>query len=455
MDCGGRAGTRPVGMTTLTAEPIRGLEVRRLAVKILAAVLEKQESVDDAFETEDALGLLAARDRGFLLILVLTALRRRGEINAVLARYLAKPLPRKSGATYAILTLAVAQLLFLDTPAHAAIDLAVQSARLDRNAMHFTGLINAILRKVSTEGKQALDGLDSAVLNTPDWLLARWVKRYGSPVARAIAMANSSEPAIDVVTRGDAAAWADRLSGVLLPSGHIRLPTGMGAIGELPGFAEGAWWVQDAAAGIPARLFGDLHGKTALDLCAAPGGKTLQLCAAGGRVTAVDSSATRAERLQDNLRRLKFSADIITEDVLDLSTADLFDAVLLDAPCSSTGTIRRHPELPYLKSEAQIASLAVLQRKMLLSAALRVRPGGMLVYCTCSLEPEEGEEQISRFLSHNTDFSLVPVVASNHGLPEASVAEAGWLRILPQMSIGGMQGLDGFFAAAMRRRCSE
>jgi 16S rRNA (cytosine967-C5)-methyltransferase len=345
----------------------KGLEVRLLAAKTLEAIFERQLTLEEALDQEPAVAKLEPRDRAFLATLLLTTFRHLGEIKAVVGSHLAKPLPRKAGPANLILWLAATQLLFLDTPPHAAIDLAVQSARMNTNATHFSGLINAVLRKVSAGGKQALLKLNAPRLNTPDWLWNRWKRGYGEETAKLIASAHGAEPALDLAPKADPEIWAERLGATLLPGFHIRLPENHAAITALPGFDEGAWWVQDAAAGMPVLLFGDLNGKTALDLCAAPGGKTLQLVAAGASVTAIDVSGARLQRLRENLMRVGLAAEVIEDDVLSLGMTGEFDAVLLDAPCSATGTIRRHPELPYLKDDEQLGQLMALQHSMLLA----------------------------------------------------------------------------------------
>jgi 16S rRNA (cytosine967-C5)-methyltransferase len=426
----------------------KGLEVRLLAAKTLEAVFDSQLTIEEALDREPAVSKLEARDRAFLVTLLLTSFRHLGEIQKVIGTHLAKPLPRKSGPANLILWLGAAQLLFLDTPPHAAIDLAVQSARMNTHATHFSGLINAVLRKVSAGGKDALQKLDAPRLNTPDWLWKRWRRGYGEDLARLIAGAHGAEPALDLAIKNGPVHWAEKLGGTLLPGGHVRLAANHGAITGLPGFSEGAWWVQDAAAGMPVLLFGNLKGKSALDLCAAPGGKTLQMAAAGATVTAVDISAMRLQRLRENIARIGLEAEVLEGDVLDLGMTAQFHAVLLDAPCSATGTIRRHPELPYLKNDVHLGDLISRQREMMMAASERVCPGGMLVYATCSLEPEEGEEQVGWFLSRNSGFELAMPPTS---IPSHFIAPEGWLRILPHMSIGESQGLDGFFAAGMRR----
>ena len=428
-----------------------GLAVRTLAVEALAAIFERAVSFDDFVDAHDGVKALQPRDRAFLMILVLTALRHKGEIDTVVSGFLAKPLPRKSGTAAWILLTGAAQLLFLDAAPHAVIDLAVRLAKQDHDATHFSGLINAVLRKIAVEGKAKLAGAGGSGFNTPQWLWSRWADAYGIDIAHAIARANALEPPLDISVKDNPDLWAQRLDGEVLPTGTVRIANPKGAVDALPGFDEGSWWVQDAAAAIPAKLFGDAAGKSALDLCAAPGGKTLQLAVAGASVTAVDSSAARLERLRDNLKRTSLEATIITGDMLAIDTTDRFDCVLLDAPCSATGTLRRHPDLPFLKTSAQIDGLATLQRKLLRKAASLVKPGGCLVYCTCSLEPNEGENQITAFPKAHEDFTVKPVVPGEAGIESHFVTAAGYFRSLPFMTVGKSSGLDGFFAARLTR----
>lgn len=433
-----------------SAVETQGLETRRIAATLLRTCIARKLTVEEALAGSEAAAALSSRDRAFLSTLLLTSFRHRGEIESILARFLDKPLPRKSGATRDILAIAVTQLLFLQIAPHAVIDIAVRSAKADRNAVHFSGLVNAVLRKAVSSGETLLEGLDSPRLNTPDWLWARWSKSYGEPLARRIAESHTQRPGLDLSFKGDSSPWREALGADPLPNGQLRLKPGHPPVSELPGFQEGAWWVQDAAATIPARLLGDVAGTHILDLCAAPGGKTMQLAAAGAQVTAIDISEQRSRRLRDNLARLGLSADIRTQDVLSEDLSGSWDGVLLDAPCSSTGTIRRHPELPYLKEERQVLELAGLQRRMLRHAAKLVKPGGTLVYCSCSLEPEEGESQVRSFLRQNDQFEILP--AAGAAIPEEAQCAEGWVRTLPFMGFDGSPGMDGFFAAALRRR---
>jgi 16S rRNA (cytosine967-C5)-methyltransferase len=331
-------------------------------------------------------------------------------------------------------------------PDHAAVDLSVRLASGPRNG-RYAGLINAVLRRVTREGRERYEAIDPA-LDTPDWLRERWRASYGDAVAAAIMQAHRAEPPLDLTAKSDPAHWAEALGGTLLPSGTIRVATG-GNVTALLGFAEGAWWVQDAAASIPVRLLGNVTGKHVADLCAAPGGKTAQLASNGAKVLAVDRSPKRMERLRDNLARLSLTADIVVADATEWSGGP-FDAVLLDAPCTATGTIRRHPDLPWQKRPEDLASLASLQSRLLDRAAELTKPGGLLVYATCSLEPEEGERQVEGFLARHGDFTLAPIAATEVPGFEEALTSQGWLRILPCHLEQG--GCDGFFAARLRRK---
>jgi 16S rRNA (cytosine967-C5)-methyltransferase len=428
-----------------------GLASRRLALEVLARIFDRRQTLDEAVAATAGTQALDPRDRAFLLALVFAVLRHRGEAEAVLARFLSRALPRKSGRAPLILLLGATQLLFLGQPPHAVIDLAVTEAKADAGARHFAGLVNAVLRKVATEGAGLLQDLDGPRLATPDWLWQRWVKTYGAGTAHAMAAAHQQEAPLDLTLKADAASWATRLGGQLLPTGSLRLAPAPASVEALAGFDSGEWWVQDAAAAIPARLAGDVRGRCVLDLCAAPGGKTLQVAAAGAQVTAVDIAEARLRRVGDNLRRCRLEAELVAADAADYAPQRTFDIVLLDAPCSATGTIRRHPDLPYVKTAVQIAELAAQQRRLLDHAAGLVRPGGLLVYCTCSLEPDEGEHVIARALARHRDLALVPVAAGEAGIPATMVTPEGYFRSLPSQDLGLARGLDGFFAARLTR----
>ena len=344
--------------TQSTPADVPGLAARRIAAGMIDGVLRKKRALDellDAAATDRAgFASLAERDRALTRALVGMVLRRLGTLRHLLSPMLERGLPPQAPLVETALLLGAAQILFLQVPDHAAVDLAVRLVQADRHAARFASLVNAVLRRVGREGAAQLATLDPIALDTPPWLLARWSKSYGEPTARAIAAANSHEPALDLTVKSDPDGWAERLGGRVLPTGTVRM-IAHGPVTALPGFAEGAWWVQDAAAALPVRLFGDLSGKRVADLCAAPGGKTAQLAAGGALVTAVDRSAARLGRVADNLKRLSLTAELVNADAATWTGEQQFDAVLLDAPCSSTGTIRRHPDVPWLKREGDIA----------------------------------------------------------------------------------------------------
>lgn len=426
---------------------ISGLQARQLSSYLLKAVLRDKRPFDDAFAgsgAKAAFSGIAFRDRAFARAIAATALRRLGQIEDMLGRFLERPLPAVAFEARFILIAGAAQLAFMDVAPHAAIGLAVEQAKATRAARHLSGLINAVLRRVDGNKAAILAEQDAATLNTPAWLWRRWVRHYGEEAAKRIAAAHLEEPPLDLSVKADPAAWAERLSGSVLPWGTVRL-SAKGRIEDIEGYAEGAWWVQDAAAALPALLLGDVAGLRVADICAAPGGKTAQLAARGAHVAAVDVSASRLRRLQENLGRLGLQAEAIQANASEWTPPELFDAVLLDAPCSATGTIRRNPDIPYLKSEADLTALAVVQGRLLPRALSLLKPGGALVYTTCSLEPEEGEARIEALLAARSDVSLSPIRAQDLGAPSESVTPAGMLRTLP-FHAGGM---DGFFAARL------
>ncbi len=396
---------------------------------------------------------LPARDRALARAIVATSLRRKGQLDHVLGTFLERGLPERSGTLYPILLSAAAQLIFLNTPAHAAIDLAVTLAQYDPQAKRYDKLANAVLRRVASDGEAIAASLDAARVNTPDWLWSRWVSYWGEQRTRAIAEMHLIEPPLDLTVKDEPELWAERLAGRVLPTGSVRLLP-KGRIEAMPGYDDGGWFVQDVAASLPARLVGDVAGKRVADLCAAPGGKTAQLALAGAAVVAVDSSKTRLSLLAENLARLGLKAELVNADAASWAARELFDAVLLDAPCSSTGTIRRHPDIPYLKSTKDIAALAGLQTRLLDQAAKLVKPGGRLVYSTCSLEPEEGEAQIAAFLVRNDAFRVDAIAPSELFGQTAWIEPSGCLRTFPdelKLETPEWSGMDGFFATRLVR----
>jgi 16S rRNA (cytosine967-C5)-methyltransferase len=453
----GAPGPRRSPSTGRAASPRAGLAARRFAADVLSRVLDKHRPLDaelDARAQSPQYQGLGPKDRGLVRALIGTTLRRLGQIDDVLSRLIEKPLPDKAARAAAILRLGAAQVLFMDVPDHAAVSTAVALIDEDKHARHWKGLVNGVLRSIARRRDELLAGQDAERLNTPGWLWNGWVARYGEATTRAIASAHWREPTLDLSVKADPARWAEALGGIVLPTGSVRTVAG-GTVDALPGYGEGAWWVQDAAAALPARLLGDVAGLSVADLCAAPGGKTAELAAAGARVTAVDLSAERLKRLADNLRRLRLEADTVAADLADWQPAAPFDAVLLDAPCSATGTIRRHPDVALLKSPDDVAALAAIQAKLLARAADWVKPGGTLVYCTCSLEPAEGEEQIAAFLAARPDYARLALEPAEIGGLAEAVTGDGDLRTLPchlAQEDPRLSGLDGFYAARLVRR---
>jgi 16S rRNA (cytosine967-C5)-methyltransferase len=425
------------------------VSARGVAFDVLRAVLEQRRPLDEALGASDT-SRLPVRDRAFLRLLVATTLRRLGQIDGIIEICLDRPLPRRAQTVRFLLRLGICQLLFLETPPHAAVDTTVALIAGRGGEAGYKGLINAVLRRVDRERRSMLDRTGDPAINTPAWLWSSWVDAYGSDVAAAIAAAHLREPPLDLSVKGDLAAWRDRLGATVLPTGSLRLRAD-GRVDALPGFAEGAWWVQDAAAALPVRLLGDVSGQRVIDLCAAPGGKTAQLAAAGAKVIAVDRSESRLQQLRSNLARLGLEASAVAADAAVWQPGHPADAVLLDAPCSATGTIRRHPDVPWLKRAADVAKLMMLQDRLLRAAVAMTRPGGLIVYCTCSLQPEEGQERIEALLSSGAPVERMPVDPVMVAGQAEFVTAAGDLRTLP-CHFGELGGIDGFFAARLRRR---
>ncbi|MGB8742151.1 MAG: 16S rRNA (cytosine(967)-C(5))-methyltransferase RsmB [Xanthobacteraceae bacterium] len=447
----GARKSRPAspGRSGQIADQVPGLPARRIAADIVDGVLRHHRALDELLDGTRELAALEDRDRALVRALVAVVLRRLGTLRHLLSAFLDRGPPQVPQVESALL-LGAAQILFLDVPDHAAVDLSVRLVQADRNAARFAGLCNAVLRRVTREGKERLAALDTSLLDTPDWLMARWSERYGAATAHAIATANGLEPALDLTVKDDRQYWAQQLGGRVLQTGTVRT-IAHGVVTALPGFAEGAWWVQDAAAALPARLLGDVRGRRVADLCAAPGGKTAQLAAAGAHVTALDRAPARLKRVQDNLARLKLTAELVCADVAEW-TSEPFDAVLLDAPCSSTGTIRRHPDVSWLKRPDDVAALAGVQHRLIERAVGLTKPGGTLIYSTCSLEPEENENIVAALLANDPSVRRAPFTAAELFGQNEFISMDGDLRTLPCQlpdSDARFAGLDGFYAARL------
>lgn len=434
---------------------VPGLAARRIAADVLDGVLHKHRTLDDQLDGAAAhpgLKTLADRDRALMRRLVATILRRLGTLGHLLSKLLDRGIPTDAPRAQSALLIGAAQILWMDVPDHAAVDLSVRLVQSDRRAAKYAGLVNAVLRRCAREGAGIVDDVKSEMLDLPPWLIKRWIAHFGEATAKAMALALSHEPSLDLTVKSEPEQWATRLHGEMLPTGSVRTLL-QGSVTMLPGFTEGEWWVQDAAAALPARLFGDVAGKRIADFCAAPGGKTAQLAQAGAKVTALDRSPARMARLRDNLARLTLEAETVVADAVEWpGLADGFDGVLVDAPCTSTGTIRRHPDVAWLRQEADIAALAALQGRLLRKAASLLKPKGTLIYCTCSLEPEEGEASIAALLAAEPALRRAPIEPREvAGLSEIVTPE-GDLRTLPSHlphADPRLAGLDGFYAARL------
>ena len=422
-----------------------GIPARAAAQAILSDVLRRKRPLDAALEHASGLD---PRDAGFARAIAGETLRRLGQIEAIVRHFVPKtPPPHKAGATLEILYAGVCELLFLNVAPHAAVDAANRLAQADNKAVHFKSLINAVLRRVAREGAGLLASQDAARLNTPDWLWSRWCETYGEDVTRKLAAAHAVPAPLDLVLKRETA--RDHLKGDVLFDAVMRLAQ-PARLEQLPGFREGEWWIQDAAATLPARLLGDVSGQTVIDLCAAPGGKTMQLAARGANVIAVERDAERCIRLSANLRRTHLSATLVEKDTRDFAPDTRAPFVLLDAPCTATGTIRRHPDLPWNKNASDVTYCAQTAAEVLAVAADMVADGGLLVFAVCSLEREEGSEQIEDFLRRRKDFVREPVTSDDvFGHPEW-ISAPGDLRTMP-FHLAEQGGMDGFFAARLRR----
>ncbi len=439
-------------MSDRTTEAV---DARAVALDLLHAVLGRRIALDEALAANPGLAALDPRDRAFARLLAATTLRRLGQIDALIDARMERPLAPRAARVRDVMRLAVAQLVFLGTPPHAAVDRAV-AALGGRNAV-FRGLANAVLRRIAREGGAEAAAQDATRLNTPDWLWDSWQAAHGDAAARAIATAHLDEAPLDLTVKSDPATWAARLDALILPTGTLRRAAG-GAVPSLPGYGEGAWWVQDAAAALPAKLLlaalGGGQGARIADFCAAPGGKAAQLAAAGASVTALDISSTRLALVRENLARLGLDADCRAQDARRFVPDTPLDGVLLDAPCSGTGTIRRHPDIARLKSPDEVTRLAPLQAQLIDAAIAALRPGGVLVYAVCSLQPEEGPAQVAAALARTPGLARLPIRPEELGTDAAALAPlltpVGDLQTLP-CHLADLGGLDGFYAARLAR----
>ena len=436
-------------------ETTDALETRRVALQILSTVLDKKQPLDQALDKSQGLRDLGdTRDRAFVRMMVTTLLRRLGQVDDLIKRAASDPSKDiKPPLLKHILRLGITQLVFMDVPDYAAVNTSVEIA-IENKLGKTKGFVNAVLRNIARQGKNWTTQQDIPRLNTPEWILQEWVKDYDLATAIKIGEAHIIEPALDLTLksqdRENVDYWKSHLQGEVLPNGSLRI-TKAGRIEDLQGYNAGAWWVQDIAASLPATLFGDLTDKHIADVCAAPGGKTAQLAAQGAQVTALDRSARRLVRFRENLERLNLLTNVQTEaaDASVWSPKAELDGVLLDAPCTASGTIRKHPDMPWIKDISDLKTLVSHQRQILKNMAQHIKIGGVLIYCTCSLFKAEGEDQIDAFLAEHKNFD--PIVKEELGGMSEMITKTGDVRALP-FHLQTLGGMDGFYISRLVRR---
>ena len=425
---------------------VPGFAPRLAAAELLKGVLEEGRLLSDLIQSNRGpLASLPPQGKARAQSLASDTLRHLGRIDTVLDQFLQKEPPT---LVRNALRLAACELIVDGIAPHAAVDAAVRLVKNNQQTARLSGLANAVARRVAENGPEMWPDLEPTPL--PPHLAKPLTKAYGATAVAAFETAHEAGAPLDISLHPsvDVEALREALEAELLPTGSLRLKE-WGQISAMPGFDEGAWWVQDAAAALPAKLLGDLTGKTVLDLCAAPGGKTMQLAAAGGEVTALDLSPHRIERVRENLARVELKANVVVSDVLEYTPTKQYDAILLDAPCSATGTIRRHPDLPYAKAELALSPLLNLQKDMLAEASKWLKPGGEIIYCTCSLFPEEGEDQVESFLSSHPDFEQLSATAA--GVEDTWLDAKGGLRLRPDYW-AERGGMDGFYIAHLKKK---
>lgn len=433
--------------TDLLQKAPSGLNTRLMALHLLDQVLGRKRPLDEVLKREVDFNALNGLDKAFTRMLVATTLRNLGRIDTLILKASSHGELPKPQRLHDIIRIGCAQIFFMDVADHAAVDTSVRAAREKQR-----GYVNAVLRRMTGEGREWVKSLNESH-NVPNWLFKQWAEDYGDAEALNLAQACMVEASLDITVKNpdEAMLWAETLDAVKMPNGSLRRVSG-GRVELLEGFEVGQWWVQDAAASMPARLFGDVRGQTVVDLCAAPGGKTAQLASMGAQVIAVDRSAGRMRTLTENLQRLQLEGAVQTviSDGSIWKPKEPVPYVLLDAPCTATGTIRRHPDVLHLKEPKDQESLMDVQARLLRNAADIVADGGTLIYCTCSLQKAEGEHQVMRFLSERPDFSIFRINSGELGGSKDIIDPKGFARILPY-HWAARGGMDGFFIARLKK----
>jgi 16S rRNA (cytosine967-C5)-methyltransferase len=432
----------------------QGVASRLAAAHALAHVFEQKHTLDDALDKAFRKYLLTEPDKRFVHAICAFVFRNLNTIDANLHRIMNRKRDASPALLHQLLRVGAAQLLYMDVSPHAAVHATVAST----GGLHLSkqkGLVNAVLRSVQRERDVILDAPVLPLDQLPAWLRARWIKSYGESTARDIVTSMMREAPLDISLKNPHASdeWAQKLAGEVLCAATIRVHQSGGQIVSWPGFDAGEWWVQDIAASLPINMLADVSGKTVLDVCAAPGGKTMQLASRGAKVTALDMSAKRMQRITENLERTALAQNVSTvvSDALHWKTDERFDVVVCDAPCSSTGTLRRHPELPWIHDEKQLQKTVMMQRDLLKRASVLLRPQGQLLYCTCSMEPEEGEIQLEAFLNQNKNFKeLTDISVAVQPFLKRGLNNIGW-RTYPHL-LAEKGGMDGFFMALLQKQ---
>jgi len=423
---------------------------RYVAARSLQRVLEQNEPLDLAMAEIALFKQLEGRDRAFARLISATTLRRLGQIDKVLEPFIKRMPPPY---VLSVLRTGAAQILFLGTPPHAAVGAAVSLLKRSKKTTSAAGMANAVLRRVSEQGVELLAKTD-VIFNIPGWIRDSWMSDYGADECRKMAEILVQEPPLDLSVKSDPEIWAEKTETKLLPGGTLRRSK-IGDVTIIPGFKDGAWWAQDISASIPVKLLGAVKGKRILDMCAAPGGKTMQLAAAGAEVVALDKNTSRVPFIEQNLQRTGLKAEIIASDAAKWRDPENpagggFDSVLLDAPCTATGTFRRRPDVLFRKKPIDVDHLVRVQERLLLAAARHVRSGGTLIYCTCSLQTREGEKQVTQFLKNRSDFRLIPVLDQEIFALKGAISARGEVRLMP-FFLKEEGGMDGFFIARFTR----
>jgi len=431
----------------------QGVSSRVAAAQLVEMVLAKRMTIDDALDRVATKNRLSDEDKRLVHAISGCVFRKLPYIDTVLRHLMTQGKDPKPPILRNLLLFDIAQLLYMAVPEHAAVNTAV-SATVSLRLSKQTGLVNAILRSAQRQKQQLLNDEPDALEMLPEWLKDGWIAHYGELESKAMAAAMAQEAPVDIVIKDAQASlyWAQMLEGEVLISGAVRVRQRGGHIASWPGFHDGAWWVQDLSASLPIKMLGDVSDKSVLDVCAAPGGKTQMLARGGAKVTALDIAPSRMKRVTENLARLNMAQQVqtVVADALKYKPATLFDIVVLDAPCSSTGTLRRHPELSWIHERNQLSKLTVIQRDMLRHCADLVKSEGIMLYCTCSLEPEEGESQVEAFLSERNDFKEIKRESDSlSSLLQPGVGNIGY-RTKPHV-LASSGGMDGFFIALLKK----